>query len=226
MRINRNIAAILALTALAFAAGRAGWLGGAGPLASAQQMQQDKDKPAEMPPGMPPEMSPDMLAAIEAGMPGEHHKYLDQLIGEWEGMFKIWMEPGAEPMISKGAVNRKWILDGRFVQEVVAVMSDVGPFTGIGFLGYNNVDGQYEAVWMDSMSSGIYFETATYDPETKILTTRGTHRDPASGHVHHNRGMMDMSNPDRHVYLAYMTGPDGKEHKSFEGVTERRMEKK
>ena len=57
--------------------GRAGWLGG-GPEATAQQMQEGQ----ELPPEMPPEMSPDMLAAFEAGMPGEHHKYLDQLIGE------------------------------------------------------------------------------------------------------------------------------------------------
>jgi len=71
MKINRNIAAMLALTALAFAAGRAGWLGTA-PEASAQPMQQELQE----------ELSPDMLAAIEAGMPGEHHRHLDQLIGE------------------------------------------------------------------------------------------------------------------------------------------------
>jgi len=129
-------------------------------------------------------------------------------------------------MMSKGTVTRKWILDGRFVQEVVAVTSDWGPFKGISFMGFNNVDGRYEAVWMDSMSTGIYFETATYNPETKIMTTRGTHRDPASGHVYHSRGTLDMSNPGRHVIVAYVTGPDGKEYKGFEGVMERRMEKK
>ena len=222
MRINRNIAAILALTALAFAAGRAGWLAGDGPIASAQQMQQDKEVPAEM----APEMSPDILAAIEAGMPGEHHKYLDSLIGEWEGMFKIWMEPGGEPMISRGTAKREWVLNGRFVHEVIEAETDWGPFTGISYLGYNNVDGQYEAIWMDSTATSIYFETASYDPDKKVMTSRGTYRDPASGKVYSSRGMMDMSNPDRHVVVSYLTGPDGKEFKSFEGVTERKMEKK
>ena len=219
MRINRNIAAVLALTALAFVAGRAGGLGGA-PVATAQQMQQEIQEE------MPPELSPDMLAAIEAGTPGEHHKHLDPLIGEWVGEFKIWMEPGGEPMVSKGTISRKWILGDRFVHEVVEATSDWGAFRGIGFLGYNNVDGQYEAIWMDSMSTGIYFETAAYDPDSKMLRTRGTYRDPASGHVLQSRGVMDLSNPNRHVYEGYMTGPDGKEYKSFAGVTERRMGKK
>lgn len=217
MRINRNIAAILALTGLAFIAGRAGWLGGA-PVATAQQMQEGQEMPAEM--------SPDMLAALEAGMPGPHHKYLDPLIGEWEGMFKIWMEPGAEPMISRGTAKREWVLDGRFVHEIIEAEMDWGSFRGMGYLGYNNVDGQYEAIWMDSTSTGIYFETASYDPDKKVMTSRGTYRDPASGKVYNSRGMMDMSNPDRHVYLAYMTGPDGREFKSFEGVTERKVKEK
>jgi hypothetical protein len=37
---------------------------------------------------------------------------------------------------------------------------------------------------------------------------------------------MDMSNPNRHTMVGYMTGPDGKEFKSFEGVMERCTEKK
>jgi hypothetical protein len=215
MRINRNIVAVLALTALAFAAGRAGWLG-AGPTASAQQVEEQA----------PEKMSPEAVAAIAAGTPGEHHRYLNTLIGEWEGTFKIWMEPGAEPMISEGTVSREWILDGRFVHEVVEASSDWGPFKGISYLGYNNVDGQYEAIWMDSMSAGIYFETGSLDPDTQVMRTRGTYRDPASGKVLNSRGMMDMSNPNRHTMVGYTTGPDGKEFKSFEGVMERCMEKK
>jgi hypothetical protein len=219
MGINRNIAAVLALTALAFAAGRAGWFG-TGPEASAQQMKEQESQEA------PPEMSPEELAAFELGMPGEHHKYLDTLIGDWEGVFKIWMEPGGEPLVSKGRAEREWVLDGRFVHEVVEAETDWGPFHGIGYVGYNNVDGRYEAVWMDSTSTGIYFETGSIDPVTRIMRTRGTYRDPVSGKVYASRGMMDMSNPNRHTMVGYMTGPDGKEFKNFEGVMERLMEKK
>lgn len=67
--------------------------------------------------------------------------------------------------------------------HVFAMIPHVGTFRGIGFIGYNNVDGQYELAWMDTMSTAIVFETATYDPEKKILEFRGSHRDPLTGRV-------------------------------------------
>ncbi|MDY7107059.1 MAG: DUF1579 family protein [Planctomycetota bacterium] len=224
MRINRNIAAVLALIALAFAAGRAGWLG-AGPEASAGPMQ-EQEMADEMPPDMPPDLSPEMMKAMKMGAPGEHHEYLNTLVGAWDGTFRIRMEPDAEPMISKGTITREWVLDGRFIREVVESNTDWGPFRAISYLGYNNVDGQYESVWMESVSTGIYYSTGSYNPDTQIMRTRATYRNPVTGKVEYSRYISDLSDPDRHVFEGYMTGQDGKEYKSFHGVMERRTKKK
>ena len=75
---------------------------------------------------------------------------------------------------------------------------------------------------MDTMSTGIYSETGTYDAEKGILSTRGEYRDPLTGHLTTTMGTMDMSASDRHVYEGHMIGPDGKKYKTFEGVSIRR----
>ncbi len=202
----KRYAGLLAVAGVAFAVGHLGVLSeiGAGAWAQAE------------------ESAPGMEAYITAGTPGEHHKRLNPLVGEFIGEFKIWMTPDAPPMISRGTVSREWILGGRYVKETVEATSDMGTFTGVGYTGYNNFDGQYEMVWMDSMSTGIYFETGIYDPDKKALVTRGSHRDPGSGKLILTKGTLDLSRSDEHVYAGYLIGSDGREFKHFEGVTRRK----
>ncbi len=222
MRMKRNVLGVLVLVALAFAVGRMDGFAGTGSLASASPADTKKKVRQDHPTAQQEmEMDPEMLAMMAAGTPGEFHKHLDQLIGEWQGTFKIWMTPGGEPMVSIGSVSRKWVLGGRYLYEEIDSKSDFGDFHGIGYVGYNNIDGQYESIWMDDMSTMIYFAPGSYDPDTKIMKMRGSYRDPATGKLIASRGVMDLSDPGRHTYVAYNTGPDGKEYKSMEGVTER-----
>lgn len=207
MKMSRTVLGMVAVAGLAYAAGHVNLFPG-GPHAVAGP---DEDY----------QVSAEMEAYVAAGTPGENHKRLNALAGKWDGVFKIYMEPGQEPMISRGTVTRNWILDGRFLQETVEATSDWGPFSGIGFFGYDNVDQQYEIVWMDSMSTGIYSETGTFDAEKNLLQTQGTNRDPASGRVINSWGKLDLSDPNEHVYVGYINGPDGKRFKHFEGVTSR-----
>ncbi len=58
-------------------------------------------------------------------------------------------------------MRRQWIMDGRYIRESVRASSELGSFEGLGFSGYNNLDGQYEFVWMDNDSTMIYFETGS-----------------------------------------------------------------
>ena len=217
MRISRRMLGVVAVAGLAFAAGRTNLFSRGQPLASAQTAQ-------EQPPGS--HLPADVLARMTAGAPGEHHRQLNALIGDWEGVFRLWIEPGGPPMESRGTVSRMWVLGGRYIHEAVdaEAFGGGGAFHGIGYIGFNNVDGRYETVWLDNQSTGVSIETGTYDPESKIMRTRGTHRDPATGQVMSSRGRLDLSDPDRHSYTGYMTGADGKEVKSFEGVL-RRMKK-
>ena len=121
MRISRTVLGMFAVAGLAYAAGHVSPFSG-GP--NAWGGPEDEYQ-----------ISEEMQAYVEAGTPGEHHKYLSSLAGQWDGLFKIYMEPGQDPMISRGTVTREWILDGRFLQETVEATSDWGTFTGMGIIG-------------------------------------------------------------------------------------------
>jgi hypothetical protein len=207
MKINRNIVGLIAVAGVAYAAGHFGVLSGSGSDAWAQTER---------------EPSPEDLAYMKAGTPSKHHEILGQMVGEWEGRFTMRMDPNAEPMVTTGTVSRKWVLDGRFVQEdVVGQIPDLGTFRGLGFVGYNNFDGQYESIWMENMSTAIAVSRGNYHPDRKVLHMAGDVRDPVTGRVVHQWGKMDMSDPDRHIYTGYATDPDGRTYTAFEGVMER-----
>ena len=85
----------------------------------------------------------------------------------------------------------------------------------------DNLDGTYKMVWMDSMSTTVYTETAMLDTNTMIMTSRGQHRDPLTGRVAVSTGEFDLSDPDKSVYTGYMSADDGSMFKSFTGVMRR-----
>ena len=213
IRITRSALGLLAVGGLGYAAGHFHLLsvGEPGAWAQASKEQARQQQP-----------DPEMQAYIDAGTPGQNHRYLEALVGEWTGEWKIYMQPDQPPMVSQGTITREWVLGGRYLRETVDATSDMGRFSGAGYMGYNNIDGQYEFVWMDTMSTAISVETGTYNPQTKILTTRGSHRDPTTGRIMQGWGKLDLSNADRQPYLGYSTASDGSEYKCFEGVALRK----
>src|SRR5215470_3026411 len=72
--------------------------------------------PAEEPKKPP---SPDELlkALAEAGKPGPEHKKFQPFVGQWTFTMKLWTDPSQPPAEFKGRIERKWIMDGRFIQE-------------------------------------------------------------------------------------------------------------
>lgn len=162
-----------------------------------------------------------VAAWTNAGKPGPNHNYLENVIGEFKATVRFRSSPEAPWMESTGTVKRMWVLDKRYVQEIVEAGSGANSFRGMGFLGYNNVDGHYEVAWMDSHSTGIQREIATFDPDKKVMTTRSSYRDPVSSRYVHSWGTWDMSNPDKHMFSGFSVALDGREFKSFEGLLER-----
>jgi len=166
-------------------------------------------------------MEAEMAAWTKAATPGENHLVLASMAGEWEGEWIMWMAPGTPPSKSVGKISRKWILDGRYMKETVKAKGDMGAYAGHGYVGYNNLDGLYEMVWMDNWSTAIHLSSGYYDATSKTMHFQGTYRNPATGNLVKSWSEYDMSDPNRHVMIGYVPGPDGKPFKHFEGVTSR-----
>ncbi len=210
MRISKNIVGVAAIAAVAFTVGRLGLPLGSQTAAVAQDQ-------GEM------EMTPEQKAMMKAATPGKHHQYLEALIGDFTADVKIWMTPDSEPMEFTGTLSREWVLDRHFIMETVKADSPMGSFEAIGFVGYNNIDGQYESIWLENHSTAINSGSGMYNPETKTLFMMGKHRDPATGQLITSWNKTDLSDPYRETATGYQVGADGKEFKSFEGVFERKQ---
>src|SRR5262245_9642706 len=68
-------------------------------------------------PKTPPSPEAFLKALAEAGQPGPEHKKLQPLVGQWTFTMKFWTDPSQPPAELKGTIERKWIMDGRFIQE-------------------------------------------------------------------------------------------------------------
>lgn len=169
-------------------------------------------------------MDEETMKMIAAGTPGEQHKMLATLAGEYDIAARMWMGPDMAPMSSNGTMTREMVMDGRYLKETVQATDMNGEmnFHGVGIIAYDNVDQHFETVWYDTMSTGLMSDSGTFNPQSKTFNMHGTFRDPATGVVMHVRGQLDVSNPDRQIMQSFTTGPDGVERKTFEAVAERK----
>lgn len=115
------------------------------------------------------------------GTPGEPHKLLGKLEGSWTTTSKGWVEPGKPPVISAGTCEQKLILDGHYLQQVYTGDMMGQPFTGINILGYDNQSGKYESVWLDSMSTGIFYFVGPASRDGRTITQECSYDDPVKG---------------------------------------------
>ncbi len=210
MKIKKNVLGVAAIAVVAFTVGRLGLPPGSQSTAIAQDQGEMK-------------MTPEQEAWMKAATPGEHHQVLEALIGDFTANVKIWMTPDGEPMEFTGTLKREWVLDGHFVKETVKADSPMGPFEAIGFVGYNNIDGQYESIWLENSSTAIMSGSGTYHPDKKILFMLSKHRNPVNGQVITTWNKTDLSDPYRETSTGWQVGADGKEFKNFEGVFERKQ---
>lgn len=167
------------------------------------------------------EMSPEEQAMMEAWTqamtPGEPHAWLARQSGSWSFSGSFWMEPGAEPMVSPGTVERRMILGGRVMEETVSSSFMGQPFEGLGLSGYDNVTGEYWTVWTDNMGTGVMTATGTCDPGGASCTFHGSYNDPMIGGAKPVRMTLEATE-GREVFRMHEAGPDGEEFMTMELV--------
>jgi len=158
-----------------------------------------------------------MKIMMDAGMPNENHKNIEQLAGEWDAVVKYRMAPDQPWSESKGEMSAHMVYDGRYLHQ--SFTGDMGgaPFKGTGLMAYNNVAKQYESTWIDSMSTGIMFMTGSYDATKKAFICGGDSFDPMQGgKKKHTRIITTITGPDSHSEEFFEPGMDGKEFKVME----------
>ena len=158
------------------------------------------------------------MAKMEALMaPGEAHKVLEPLAGQWTYTSKFWMTPDGPAQESTGASTDSLIYGGRFLMQVVKGTMNEKPFEGLGFTGYDNIRKEYVSVWLDGVATGLMTSSGQYDAATKTITETGSHSCPLTGEKDRKvRSVVTLVDNDHKTYTAYAAGPDGKETKMME----------
>lgn len=159
-------------------------IGAMGLITSHVQSQEDKKgsqdtkSPAQAPgvEGMPdPAKMAEMMAKWQkTTTPGEHHRALEAFVGEWNTAIKVWMGgPGTPPAESTGTSSVKWVLGGRYVQEMFSGTMMGQPSEGIGYTGYDNYKNMYVFTWMGNQSTEMLTGMGMADPSKKVFTFYG-----------------------------------------------------
>jgi hypothetical protein len=170
-----------------------------------------------------PAIDEDMMAQWkEYATPNENHRILDGLVGRWEYTSKHWMNPESPAEESSGTAEGKWIMEGRFVEQVFQGTWMGQPFTGRQTTGYDNAGKEYVSTWFDNMGTGMMMATGRYEPAAKIIMQSGTFNCPF-------RGKMSMrwvtKFVDENTYIFEMYGPDedGNDFKGMEIIYKRKQ---
>jgi hypothetical protein len=134
-------------------------------IASIAALVQGQDKPAD-PAGQEQHM--------QAMMPGEEHKQLARLAGDWTFTSKFSME-GQQPEESTGTAKLMMTLDGRFLHEQNSGSMMNAPYNGIRVIGYNTGTKRYETVWSWTLSTGLLIMTGTSSDGGKTIRFEGSY---------------------------------------------------
>ncbi|RJQ87923.1 MAG: DUF1579 domain-containing protein [Desulfobacteraceae bacterium] len=165
----------------------------------------------------------DMQAQMEIhakmSQPGASHKLLESMEGSWTAKTTTWMEPGQPPVESASTSENQMILGGRYLHQEFSGDMMGTPFKGIGINGYDNFKKKFVSIWMDSMSTGIfYFEG---EGQGKTITQVCHAEDPVKGPVTW-RSITRIEDHNTHKFEMFGTDKSGKEEKMMEIIYTRR----
>ena len=180
-----------------------------------------QDKPQE---GNPMGMTQEQMEAMQKAMtPGEMHKLITKLAGDWTFTNTMWMAPGQPPVESTGTMHAETILGGRYVQSVWKGSMMGEAFEGRATEGYDNVSKQLVSTWVDNMGTGIMLSTGTCENGGKKCTTTGTFSDPMTGGPSTMKSVVIWVDDNNFKNEMYGKDPaSGQEYKMMEIVAKRK----
>jgi hypothetical protein len=189
------------------------------------QPQGGKDGKAAQPPMLPPGWTEaDMMACVEAGTPGPKHQHLGTSAGVWTGTNTMWMAPGTEPMKTDVTSTVKMIMDGRYQQvSFEGDMPGMGPFSGMGLNGYDNVSQKFQSVWIDNHGTGMMVGTGELSADGKTMTWTYAATCPITKKPTTMREIDKITGKDTMTMEMHGTDPkSGKEYKMMEIALKRK----
>jgi hypothetical protein len=147
---------------------------------------------------------------LKSIQPNEHHKFLEQFVGEWETTTRMFWDPASPLVETTGTATYRMVHAGRFLLlETAGVVKfprpdgsvqDL-PTTGLGLTGFDNNRKLYTVMWTDNLGTAIYTGKGSLTPDGTVLTVYGEMDEPMTGEVGKTvKYVTRILSPDRHVF--------------------------
>src|SRR5262245_36264306 len=161
----------------------------------------------EKPPPSPDEF---LKAPAEKGKPGAEHKKLEPLVGQWTFTRKFWTDPSQPPAEVKGTIERKWIMEGRFIQETArgACVKTGKTFEGMGLVGYDAAQKKFTFAKACSLCGTVSSGLVTCDSSGTRFECVKEECCPLTAQKIKGRDEVVIESNDRIVLNAYKTFND------------------
>jgi hypothetical protein len=106
--------------------------------------------------------------------PARDHRWLQQLVGEWDVQYKVYMQPDQPPSESAGTDSVRTVGDHWVIADTKSTMMG-DPFNGVLSLGYDSRNKRFNATWIDSMGGHLWVYKGTLSDagDTLTLETEG-----------------------------------------------------
>jgi Protein of unknown function (DUF1579) len=124
----------------------------------------------------------ELPASTRLAMPGEKHRWLEPLIGQWNVQMRVWPAPGDTPIESTQlTATREWILGGRYLREELTGKFAGNPSHRVALLGYNNLEGRFELVTVDTFEPGQMSYASLADGKPGLISLTGDNTEAGFG---------------------------------------------
>jgi len=163
-----------------------------------------------------------MAAAAKYTEPNENHSKLKALVGNWDVVSRIWMDPAAKPVESKGTSEKRMILGDRYVQEHYSGTVMGKPFVGQGLIGYDNAKQKFVNISLDNMSTAPAVYEGSIDAAGKDLAVSGTSFCPMEQKNKTFRMVTHIESDKKHILESFEVDPSGKAVKHMELIYTRK----
>lgn len=138
------------------------------------------------------------------------HKELAKLEGKWEGMAKVWFEPGKLADESPVTATIKPILDGRFMLHEYNGSMQGKPLQGMAIIGYDLNMKRYQIAWVDSYHNDTAIMFSMGERSNDQFKVQGSYTwiGPDEEVTWGWRTEIEIRSDDEIVFTAYNIMPD------------------
>ena len=156
-----------------------------------------------------------MRAQWQAAMtPSDGHARLTPMVGSWRTTTTFTMAPGAPAQVHGGTSAHRFVLGGRYLEQLYKGMAMGMPFEGIGYTGYDNVQKRYVGMWMDTFGTGLMSSIGVGRPTDEKIDFVTEAIEP-SGKKKVFESIVRIRNHEHHSYEMWTKGPNGKKFRAM-----------